>query len=106
MYCTNVIERIQMRSDITRYFPKGMKCKKCGGDLTVSRKHQMYWCEKCQPKGSAGNVFTALMESESKNFRQVVEYLAKKEEIELRECIYSEDEYTMEECKKCILFRH
>lgn len=106
MYCHNVVEKIRIKADIEKYFPRGMKCKECGGDLTISNKFQMYCCMKCQPKGSAGNVFTALMESKNMSFKQVTEYLAKEEGIELQECIYSKDEYTDEKCNKCKLFKN
>lgn len=106
MYCNNVVEKIRLKADIEKYFPKGMKCKECGGNLTVSKKYQMYCCMNCQPKGSGGNVFTALMESKNMNFKQVTEYLAEKEGIELQECIYSKDEYSIEKCDKCNLFKN
>lgn len=85
MYCDDVIEEVRQKADIKKYFPKDMKCKKCGGKLTVSEKYQMYCCMNCHPDGSGGNVFTAIMESQNIGFVEAVQYLADKEEIKL-EC--------------------
>ena len=96
-----VIEIIESKANISKYFCKDIRCKKCGGVLSVSDKKQSYWCEKCGDDGSFGNVFTCLMENENKKFRQAVEYLAEKENVELKECIYAENEYSVEKCDKC-----
>lgn len=100
MYCYNVIEKIRIKADIEKYFPKNKKCKKCNGNVIIDKKFGVYSCLNC---GSCGNIFTALMD-ENKTFLQAIEYLAEKEQIELYECVYSEDEYEVEKCSKCNLF--
>ena len=105
MYCYNVIDKISNKANLQRYISQSkLKCKKCGGELCVY-KDTIYICPKCQGEGSVGNVFTAIMDSQNIKFVKAVEYLAEKENVELKKCTLKSDDITYEKCKKCEFYK-
>lgn len=102
LYCIDSIEKLREKTNLKIFIEKNkIKCKKCGGELLVIDKYDLYKCEneKCE---NVGNIFTALMDFKNWDFRETVEYIAKMKNFKLEECIIKGVK-NIDDCKTCKL---
>lgn len=109
MYCYDSIEELELKIDLKSYIEKNkIKCKKCGGELSVVLDDKFYMCPKCTKDGSKGNIFTAVMEQKNIKFISALEYIAEKENFQIKNCVMdcdiSNHDYE-KHCKKCELHK-
>lgn len=93
-YSDDLIEEVRQSNDIVDVISNYVQLKRKGssyfglcpfhnektGSFSVSPSKQMYYCFGC---GAGGNVFTFLMQYENFSFREAMEYLADRANIEL-----------------------
>lgn len=103
MYCYDSIEELRTKTDLKKFIDEnGMKCKKCGGELAGAFENEFYMCPKCATKGSCGNIFTAVMEVKNIDFTKSLEYIAEKENFQIKDCIMDCDISNHEYKKHCL----